>query len=147
MLSLNGQKQTTIKVSNLETKDKNTGFGVVVKVLKNCTKTLIQTLKSYEFCGILKNKTKLTTMNCMLSYLKSLEMETLYSFFFFYIQPFSLTECIVIIGVRKYRVVCLSVCVCVSVCLSAPVWQNYWADFNETFQKWSLAGLCVRVCV
>ena len=83
MLSLNCQKQTTIKVSNLETKDKNKGFGAVVKVLKNCTKTLIQTFKSYEFCGILKNKTKLTTMNCMLSYLKSLEIETLYSFFFF----------------------------------------------------------------
>ena len=33
-----------------------------------------------------------------------------------YIQTFSLTECIVIIGVRKTGVVCL--CVCVSVCLS-----------------------------
>ena len=64
------------------TEYKNTGFGAVAKVLKNCTKTLVQTLKSYEFCGILKNKTKLTTMNCMLSYLKSLEIETLYSFFF-----------------------------------------------------------------
>ena len=61
MLSLNGQKQTTIKVSNLETKDKNKGFGAVVKVLKNCTKTLIQTLKSYEFCGILR---KTRTRKC-----------------------------------------------------------------------------------
>ena len=64
------------------TEYKNTGFGAVAKVLKNCTKTLVQTIKSYEFCEILKNKTKLTTMNCMLSYLKSLEIETLYFFFF-----------------------------------------------------------------
>ena len=40
----------------------------------------------------------------------------------FYIQSFSLTECIVIVGVRKTGgclCVCLSVClcVCVSVCL------------------------------
>ena len=39
----------------------------------------------------------------------------------FYIQSFSLTECIVIIGVRKYRVVCLSLCVCVCVCVSVCV--------------------------
>ena len=38
----------------------------------------------------------------------------------YYIQSFSLTECIVIVGVQKYRVVCLSLClcVCVSVCVS-----------------------------
>ena len=38
----------------------------------------------------------------------------------FYIQSFSSTESIVIVGVRKTGVVCLSVClcVCVSVCLS-----------------------------
>ena len=63
----------------------------------------------------------------------------------FYIQSFSLTQCIVIVRVGKYLVVCLSVCVsvCVCVCLSVCVSvfllaldsQNYWADFNETFQK------------
>ena len=36
----------------------------------------------------------------------------------FYVQSFSLTECIVIVRVRKYRVVCLSVCVSVCVCAS-----------------------------
>ena len=38
---------------------------------------------------------------------------------FFYIQSFSLTECIVIVGVERYRG-CLSVCVsvCLSVCVS-----------------------------
>ena len=60
----------------------------------------------------------------------------------FYIQSFSLTECFVIVGVRKY-LGCLSVfvSVCVSVCLSVCLCtlerQNYWVDFNETFQKWS----------
>ena len=41
----------------------------------------------------------------------------------FYIQSFSLTECIGIVRVRKYRVVCLCVClcVCVSVCLCVCV--------------------------
>ena len=43
---------------------------------------------------------------------KSFENGTLCSF---YIQSFSLTECIVIVGVGRYRVVCLSVCV--SVCV------------------------------
>ena len=38
----------------------------------------------------------------------------------FYIQSFSLTECIVIVGVQKYRG-CLYVCVCVCVCLSVCV--------------------------
>ena len=38
------------------------------------------------------------------------------AYFTFYIQSFSLTECIVIVGVQKTGVVCL--CVCVSVCLS-----------------------------
>ena len=42
-------------------------------------------------------------------------------YFGFYIQSFSLTECIVIVGVRKTGVVCVCVCVCVSVCLCAPV--------------------------
>ena len=68
----------------------------------------------------------------------------------FYIQSFSLTECIVIVGVRKYRgclCVCLCVCVSVCVCLCRAVSRNYWADFNETFQKWSPIGLVVRVCV
>ena len=41
----------------------------------------------------------------------------------FYIQSFSLTECIVIVGVRKYLgclsvCLCVCLCVCVSVCLS-----------------------------
>ena len=59
---------------------------------------------------------------------------------YFYIQSFSLTECIVIVGVRKYLSclsVCLSVCasVCLSVCLLALERRNYWTDFNETFQK------------
>ena len=68
---------------------------------------------------------------------------------FFYIQSFSFTECIVIVGVRKYRGVCLCVClsVCLSVCLFALERRNYRADFNETFQKWSLVGLYVRVWV
>ena len=52
MLSLNDQKQTTIKVSNLETKDKNTGFGVVVKVLKNCEKNFSRLWKVVNFYGI-----------------------------------------------------------------------------------------------
>ena len=45
--------------------------------------------------------------------------------------------------------VCLSVrlCVCVCVCLFAPVRRNYRADFNETFQNWSLVGLYVCVWV
>ena len=64
--------------------------------------------------------------------------------FHFYIQSFSLTECIVIVGVRKYRgclSVCLCVCVCVclsvcvSVCLSAPERQNYCADFHKTIRR------------
>ena len=40
---------------------------------------------------------------------------------FFYIQSFSLTECIVIVGVGRYRgclSVCVSVCLSVCVCLS-----------------------------
>ena len=70
-----------------------------------------------------------------------------------YIQSFSLTECIVIVGVGRYRVVCVCVCVCVclsvclSVCLCRAVSRNYWADFNETFQKCSPIGLVVGVCV
>ena len=74
-------------------------------------------------------------------------------YFIFYIQSFSLTECIVIVGVGKYRVVCLSVClcvcvcVCVCVCLWRAVSRNYWADFDETSQEWSPIGLVVRVCV
>ena len=73
--------------------------------------------------------------------------------FSFYIQSFSLTECIVIIGVGDTGDVCLSVCVsvcvcvCLSVCLCRAVSRNYWADFNETFHKWSPIGLVVRVCV
>ena len=35
----------------------------------------------------------------------------------FYIQSFSLTECVVIVWVRKRGVVCVCVCVCLSVCL------------------------------
>ena len=65
----------------------------------------------------------------------------------FYIQSFSLTECIVIVGVRKTGVVYLCVClsVCVSVCLCRAVWRNYWADFNQTYTNWSPKGLVVRV--
>ena len=47
----------------------------------------------------------------------------------FYIQSFSLTECIVIVWIRKYRGF-LSVCVRLCVYLLAPERQNYWADFN-----------------
>ena len=54
----------------------------------------------------------------------------------------SLTKCIVIVPWGKQEVsVCLSGClsgclsVCLSGCLSRAVWQNYWGDFNETFQK------------
>ena len=76
---------------------------------------------------------------------KSFENGTLCSF---YIQSFSLTECIVIDGVRKYRsCLCVCVSVCLSVCLCRAVSRNYWADFNETLQKWSPIGLVVRVCV
>ena len=72
--------------------------------------------------------------------------------FGFYIQSFSLTECIVIVGVGRYRgclSVCLCVClyVCLSVCLFALERRNYWADFTQTLQEWSLVGLVVRVCV
>ena len=66
----------------------------------------------------------------------------------FYIQSFSLTECIVIVGVRKTGVVCLSVCVCVSVsvCLWRAVCRNYSADFNQTYPNGFPNGLVVRVC-
>ena len=70
---------------------------------------------------------------------------------FFLHSVISLTECIGIVRVGKYRVVCLSVCVCVCVCLSGCVYllalerQNYRADFNETYHKWSLE--CLVVCV
>ena len=59
----------------------------------------------------------------------------------------SLTECIVIVRVGKYRVVCLCVClcVCVCVCLFALERQNYWADFNETYHGESPICLVVRV--
>ena len=59
-----------------------------------------------------------------------------------------MTECIVIVGVGRYRG-CLSVCVCVRlcVCLFALEHRNYWADFTQTLQEWSLVGLVVRVCV
>ena len=57
---------------------------------------------------------------------------------YFYIQSFSLTECIVIVGVRKYLSclsVCLSICasvylsVCLSVCL--PVCWRHNAKTTE----------------
>ena len=62
---------------------------------------------------------------------------------FFYIQSFSLTECIGIVRVGKYRVVCP--CVCLSVCLFALERRNCWADFNETFHKGSPIYLVVCV--
>ena len=43
--------------------------------------------------------------------------------------------------------VCVCLCVCVCVCLFALERRNYRADFNETFQKWSLVGLYVCVWV
>ena len=52
----------------------------------------------------------------------------------FYIQSFSLTECIVVVGVQKPGVVCLCVCLsvcvcmCVSVCLS--VCGQHFAETN-----------------
>ena len=53
-------------------------------------------------------------------------------------------------GLSVCLCVCLCVCVCVSVCLcvcvSALEWQNYGADFDETFQKWFSICLVVRVC-
>ena len=62
----------------------------------------------------------------------------------FYNQSFSLTECIGIVGVRKY-LDCLSVCVCVCasvcvcVCVCVCVWKlscsNGWVDFDEIFYK------------
>ena len=72
--------------------------------------------------------------------------------FSFYIQSFSLTECIVIVGVRKYRSclsvsMCVSVYLCVCVCLWTAVLRNYLADFNEPFQNVSTLGLVVRICV
>ena len=63
----------------------------------------------------------------------------------FYIQSFSLTECIVIVVVRKTGVACLSVCLCVCVCLWRAVCRNYWADFNQTDPNWSPNGLVVRI--
>ena len=33
--------------------------------------------------------------------------------------------------------VCVCVCVCLCVCLFALERRNYWADFDETLQKWS----------
>ena len=45
----------------------------------------------------------------------------IWTVFDFYSRLFSLTEYIVIVWVRKYRVVCLSVCVCVSVCVTVCV--------------------------
>ena len=71
--------------------------------------------------------------------------------FTFYIQSFSLTECIVVVRVRKMGgclsvCVCVCLCVCVSVCLWRAVWRNYWADFNQTYPNGSPNGLVVRVC-
>ena len=65
----------------------------------------------------------------------------------FYIQSYSLTECIVIVGVRKTGVVCLSVClsVCLCVCLWTAVWRNYWVDFNKTYPNVFRNGLVVCV--
>ena len=71
----------------------------------------------------------------------------------FYIQSFSLTECIVSLGSGDTGAVCVCVClsvclsVCLCVCMCRAVSRNYWADFNETLQKWSPIGLVVRVCV
>ena len=56
---------------------------------------------------------------------------------FFLHLVISLTKCIVIVSGENTGVVCVCVCVCVClcVCLSRAVWRNYWADFDETFQK------------
>ena len=80
----------------------------------------------------------------IITFLKTLLHPALAAIMCFYIQSFSLTECIVIVGVRKTGVVCLCVCVCV--CLSRAVWRNYWADFNQIYPNWSPYCLVVSVC-
>ena len=57
----------------------------------------------------------------------------------FYIQSFSLTECIVIVRVRKTGVVCLSVClsVCLCVCLSVTSrLPKLLGRFQPNLPKW-----------
>ena len=57
----------------------------------------------------------------------------------FYIQSFSLTECIVVVWVRKTGVVCLCVCVsvCVSVCLSVRASiAKLLGRFQPNLPKW-----------
>ena len=51
------------------------------------------------------------------------------------------------LSVRVSVCVCVCVSVCLSVCLFALERRNYWADFTQTLQEWSLVGLVVRVCV
>ena len=62
----------------------------------------------------------------------------------------SLTKCIVIVRVGKYRgclsvCVCVCACVCLCVCLLALERRNYWVDFNETYHRQS--PICLVVCV
>ena len=62
--------------------------------------------------------------------------------YYFLHSVIPLTECIGIVRVWKYRVICLSVCVClwvcVSVCVSALVWRNYWAESMKLSKNSSL---------
>ena len=69
--------------------------------------------------------------------------------FLFYIQSFSLTECIGIVWVGKYRVVCLSVCLCVCVCVCLSVCARTpkllgWFQWNFP-QRVSYISSCVRL--
>ena len=93
---------------------------------------------SFEFPAVLLHLLLKLPLQCHPPYLPSS----------YYIQSFSLTECIVVVRVRKTGGVCLSVClcVCVCVCLWRAVWRNYWADFNQTYPNRFPNVLVVRIC-
>ena len=60
----------------------------------------------------------------------------------FYIQSFSLTECIVVVRVRKTGVVCVCVCVCVSVkSRLAKLLGRFQPNLPKLVPQWSS---CVR---
>ena len=64
-------------------------------------------------------------------------------YFNLYIQSFSLTECIVVVRIRKIGVVCL--CVCVSVCVSVCVFVGLLSQKVIDRFWWNLAGWCIMI--